>query len=154
LCARRVTFGNRRDDAAGLDTDNIKAYNTEQYYPDPGGAVPNRTDTALKPHVYHVLLALADGPRHGLEIQREVTRASEGAVRLWPVKLYRSLEELSAQGLIEPLDGAAHPAGASERRRYHRLLPAGRRALAEETERLARVIALARSRAAARKEAR
>jgi len=116
--------------------------------------VTDRTDTALKPHVYHVLLALADGPRHGLEIQREVRRASEGAVRLWPVKLYRSLEELSAQGLIEPLDGAAHPAGESERRRYYRLLPAGRRALTAETDRLARLVDLARSRATARRGAR
>ena len=110
----------------------------------------NRADTALKPHVYHVLLALAERPRHGLEIQREVTRVSEGAVRLWPVKLYRSLEELSGQGLIEPLEGAAHPVGESERRRYYRLRPAGRRALMEETGRLARLVDLARSRAARR----
>ena len=107
--------------------------------------MPDASETALKPHVYHVLLALAEGARHGLEIQREVARASEGAVRLWPVKLYRSLEELSGQGLIEPLDGAAHPTGESERRRYYRLLPAGRRALMAETDRLARLVDLARA---------
>ena len=54
----------------------------------------------LKPKVLHILLALADGPRHGYSIMQEVAARSEGQVRVWPAGLYGTLRELEEQDLI------------------------------------------------------
>src|SRR5690606_16943080 len=48
----------------------------------------------LKPKVLHVLLTLADGPRHGYSIMQEVAARTGGQVRLWPAALYGALREL------------------------------------------------------------
>jgi DNA-binding PadR family transcriptional regulator len=98
----------------------------------------------LKARLYHVLLALADGARHGLAIARDVERLSEGSVRLWPATLYGTLDELVERGWIEELDH--HPADESERKRFYTLTRAGRGALTAETDRLAAVVRVARSR--------
>jgi DNA-binding PadR family transcriptional regulator len=42
----------------------------------------------LKPKILHILLALADGPRHGYAIMQEVAARTEGQVRLWPAAMY------------------------------------------------------------------
>jgi DNA-binding PadR family transcriptional regulator len=62
--------------------------------------------------------------------------------------LYGSLEELRENGWIEELTAEPErPADESERRRYFRITRAGRRVLACETERLAALVRMARSRA-------
>jgi DNA-binding PadR family transcriptional regulator len=99
---------------------------------------------ALKPPPFYILLALADGERHGLAIAREVQALSSGDVRLWPATLYGTLDELCARRFIEELP--EHPADQSERRRYYRLTRAGRAALAAEADRLGRLARLARAR--------
>ena len=38
----------------------------------------------LKPKVLHILLAVADGPRHGYSIMQEVAERTDGQVRLGP----------------------------------------------------------------------
>ncbi|HTM24471.1 MAG TPA: helix-turn-helix transcriptional regulator [Vicinamibacterales bacterium] len=101
-------------------------------------------DASLKPHWFHILLALADGDRHGLAIARDVQTLSDGALRLWPATLYGSLDELRARGWIEEL--ADPPADESERRRYYRLTRRGRAVLTEEAERLGRLVRRARAR--------
>jgi DNA-binding PadR family transcriptional regulator len=101
----------------------------------------------MKPRWYYILLALAAGDRHGLAIARDVLSLSDGQVRLWPATLYGSLEELCDRGWIEErLDDAQRPAQESERRRYYRITRGGRGVLAAETERLAGLVRLARSR--------
>jgi DNA-binding PadR family transcriptional regulator len=101
-------------------------------------------DPSLKPHWFHILLALADGERHGLAIARDVQSLSDGAVRLWPATLYGSLDALRARGWIEEL--ADPPGDESERRRYYRLTRLGRTVLTDEAERLGRLVRLARAR--------
>jgi hypothetical protein len=44
-------------------------------------------DAALKSRHYYLLLALADGPRHGLAIARAAQELSDGPVRLWPATI-------------------------------------------------------------------
>jgi DNA-binding PadR family transcriptional regulator len=100
---------------------------------------------ALKPPVFYILLALAEGERHGLAIAREAQALSGGAVTLWPATLYGSLEDLRARKWIEELP--EHPEDESERRRYYRLTRAGRAALEAEAERLGRLARLAKARA-------
>ena len=103
----------------------------------------------LKTHWYYILLSLAAGDRHGLAIARDTLALSDGRLRLWPATLYGTLEDLADRGLIEELDEAdrRRPADESERRRYYRITRAGRGALTAETERLAALVRLARSRA-------
>jgi DNA-binding PadR family transcriptional regulator len=107
----------------------------------------------LKTSWYYILLALAAGDRHGLAIARDVHALSETQVRLWPATLYGALEELCSQGWIEELtDEHDRPAEESERRRYYRITRGGRRVLGAETERLAGLVRIARSRARRRTE--
>lgn len=105
----------------------------------------------LKTPWYYILVALAGGDRHGLAIAREALSLSDGLVRLWPATLYGALEELCDCGWIEELHEArGRPADESERRRYYRITRAGRAAVAAETQRLAGVVRVARSRIKAR----
>jgi len=99
----------------------------------------------LKPHVFYILLALADGDRHGLAIARDAQALSGGEVKLWPATLYGSLEDLLVRKWIEELP--EHPEDESERKRYYRLSRAGRAALHAEAERLGRLAKLAKARA-------
>ena len=91
----------------------------------------------LTPVVLHLLLALADGDRHGYAVAQEVERLTEGAVRLGPGTLYGSIRRLLDAGLIE--ETTDRVADDDERRRYYRLRALGRRVLELELERLARV---------------
>jgi DNA-binding PadR family transcriptional regulator len=102
----------------------------------------------LKPHWFHILVALAEGDRHGLAIVRAVLEQTEGSLHLWPVMLQTALQQMTEEGLIEPLD--APPEGESERRRYYRVTRAGRKAAAAEADRLERLAQHARSKLASR----
>jgi DNA-binding PadR family transcriptional regulator len=93
---------------------------------------------------YFILLALSAGDLHGSGIVRAVLEETEGSLRLWPATLYGTLELMTRDGLIEELESRERPEGESERRRYYRLTRAGKIALAEETERLARLVRSAR----------
>ena len=101
---------------------------------------------ALKRHHFYILLALADGDRHGLAIARDVQAQSDGRVRLWPATLYGSLEELRARHWIEEVGDP----GDSERKRRYRLTRQGRVVLADEADRLGKLARVARARVRAR----
>jgi DNA-binding PadR family transcriptional regulator len=93
----------------------------------------------LKSADFHILLALADGPRHGYGIMKEVETESGGGVRLEIGSLYRLLGRLLDSGLIEDAD-------ADDRRRYYRITRLGRRVLKAEAERLMGLVDLVRAR--------
>jgi DNA-binding PadR family transcriptional regulator len=97
----------------------------------------------LKPADFHILLVLAEGPRHGYGIMKEVERESGGDVRLELGSLYRLLARLLAEGLLEEGESAGD---GDERRRYYRLTRSGRRMLKEEAGRLAGLVDLVRMR--------
>jgi DNA-binding PadR family transcriptional regulator len=94
--------------------------------------------------MFHILLALADGQRHGYAIMQEVERSTNGEMRLPPGTLYRSIKRLLGEGLIHEAEG---PAGEDDddRRRYYEISPAGRAAAASEARRWAEVVGLARA---------
>ncbi|HEX6306977.1 MAG TPA: helix-turn-helix transcriptional regulator [Longimicrobiales bacterium] len=102
--------------------------------------MPKQTDPdtylPLKPASFHVLLALADGPRHGASIREAVATLTRGAVTLWPVTLYGSIRELDEARLIEPVPDGDEDA----RRRSWRLTRLGARVLAAETARLRAIV--------------
>ncbi len=100
----------------------------------------------LTPVAFEILLALADGERHGYAIMRDVERRTGGALRLYPGTLYRTLERLMAEGLLAELEERPDPGGGDTRRRYYGLTELGRRVAQAEAERLDRQVRAARDR--------
>lgn len=99
----------------------------------------------LTPAVFHILLALADGERHGYGVIKEVDARTEGRVRLGPGTLYGSIKRMLEEELIEESGERPDPELDDERRRYYRLTKFGRRVAVAEAERLARLVASARA---------
>ncbi len=100
----------------------------------------------LTPAMFHILLALAGGERHGYGIMQEVATSTQGQMRLGPGTLYRSIKQLLEAGLIAESEERADPALDDERRRYYRLTSFGQRVAQAEAARLARLVRLARER--------
>jgi DNA-binding PadR family transcriptional regulator len=98
----------------------------------------------LKLHWFHILLALADGEKHGTAIMEEVLDRTEGSVRLWPGVLYGSLKQLSDQGFIEEVEPPPGAPTEGGRRRFYAITREGRLVLLEEVERLAALVSVAR----------
>lgn len=108
----------------------------------------------LTPFAFQVLLALADGERHGYAIIKEVEERSGGTVRLRTGTLYTLLQRLLEQEMIgEPeantaIGPAVTPGGpaarADSRRRYYQLTALGDAVLRAEAQRLEGLIGDAR----------
>src|SRR5512139_1031891 len=54
----------------------------------PGDLLP------LPPAVFHILVSLAEGDRHGYAIIQDVAERSDGSVKLGPGTLYRSIQRM------------------------------------------------------------
>jgi DNA-binding PadR family transcriptional regulator len=106
----------------------------------PGDELP------LPPSVLHILLALADGDRHGYAIMREVVAITGGRTTMGPGTLYGSIRRMLADGLIEEADVRPDPALDDERRKYYRITGQGRLLAAAECDRLAQLVAVADAR--------
>ena len=98
----------------------------------------------LTPAVFHILLALADGEKHGYAIMQEVETNTGGIVAMGPGTLYGSIKRMLAVGLIEESDERPDPELDDERRRYYRLTGPGADALRFEVRRLADLVHVAR----------
>ena len=99
----------------------------------------------LTPAVFHILLALADGERHGYGIMREIAERTQGTVRMGPGTLYGTIARMLGDGLIAVADERPDPAHDDERRRYYRLTELGRRVASAEALRLEQLVRLAHS---------
>ncbi|HEY6408722.1 MAG TPA: PadR family transcriptional regulator [Ktedonobacteraceae bacterium] len=99
----------------------------------------------LTPAMFHILLALADGERHGYSIMQEIAAQTQGKMRIGPTTLYRSIKSMLAEGLIGEVDERPDPALDDERRRYYRLTPFGQRVAVAEAQRLEQAVAVART---------
>jgi DNA-binding PadR family transcriptional regulator len=101
--------------------------------------------TPLTPAVLHILLALAEGERHGYAIAQEIETTTEGEIRMGPGTLYGSIRRMLGAGLIDesPAPKRRRP-DDDERRRYYKMTPLGRRLLEAELSRLTRVVRVAR----------
>jgi DNA-binding PadR family transcriptional regulator len=104
----------------------------------------------LTPAMFQVLVALADGEKHGYAILKDVARHSEGKLRLRAGTLYAVLKRFVEDGLIEESPERPDPALDDERRRYYRLTERGRAVAVAEAERLAQALDHARARLAIR----
>jgi len=98
----------------------------------------------LTPAVYHILLALADGEKHGYAIMKEVETQTGGQIKMGPGTLYGSIKRMLAANLIEETDERPDPTLDDERRRYYRLTGLGQQVVRDESERLVQAVKIAR----------
>ena len=98
----------------------------------------------LTPAVFHVLLALADGERHGYAIMQEVAASTAGRIKMGPGTLYGTIKRLLEARMIEESDERPDPGLDDERRRYYRITALGQRAVRAEALRYAEMAELAR----------
>ena len=96
----------------------------------------------LTPALFQVLLALADGDKHGYAILKEVGERTRGRVRPSTGTLYGIIKRLLHDELIA--EQSRRPSRDDERRRYYRLTPLGRNVASAEAERMEEMIATAR----------
>jgi len=105
-----------------------------------GSAATPEAHLPLTPAVFAILLALADGEKHGYAIMQE----ARAHTAMGPGTLYGSLDRMVASGLIEETG-----VSDDERRRYYRLLGLGQSVLAAEAGRLQRAVKMARGKGVA-----
>jgi DNA-binding PadR family transcriptional regulator len=103
---------------------------------------------ALSEPVLFVLLSLAEQPRHGYSILKDIESMSGGRVLLSTGTLYGALQRLLDNGWIERVEEEDAPRD----RRTYRLTSRGRRNLQMEVERMRHLTKLAALRVS-RKEA-
>ena len=101
---------------------------------DPGSDLP------LTSAVFHSLLSLAQGEKHGYAIIIEVGERTAGEIRLRTGTLYTAIRRLLDQELIRETDSG------DDRRRTYQLLPLGRDVARAEGARLKRLVGLAEER--------
>ena len=75
----------------------------------------------LPPATFHILMALAEGDRHGYAIIQEVAARTGGQARLSAGTLYRSIQRMLEHGLIVETRSVRPLAQDDERRRYYRI---------------------------------
>jgi DNA-binding PadR family transcriptional regulator len=109
--------------------------------------------TPLSPAVFHILLSLAEGERHGYALKREISRRTGGRLKLGPGMLYGSINKMLELGLIEESDQRPDPHLDDERRRYYRITAFGRNVAQAEAARMRDLIHLAALRFGAPKHA-
>ena len=97
----------------------------------------------LTPAMFHILLALADGEKHGYAILKEVARRTEGKVQLSAGTLYGNLARLEGSGMIEESERRPEFVLDDERRRYYRLTEFGREVAVGEARRMEEALAQA-----------
>ncbi len=62
----------------------------------------------MPPSLFHILLCLGNGERHGYAIKREIAARTDGRLKLGPGVLYGSLQKLEEMGLIEESEERIH----------------------------------------------
>jgi DNA-binding PadR family transcriptional regulator len=100
----------------------------------------NISNQPLTPAVFHILLALVDGEKHGYAIMKDVEAQTSGQIKMGPGTLYGSIKRMLVAGLINEIDGRLGAKLGDKRRRYYRLTAQGQVVVAGESQRLARAV--------------
>src|SRR5512145_2052825 len=103
-------------------------------------------DHPLTPAVFHILLALSGGERHGYAIMKQVEADAQGKVTMGPGTLYGSLKRMLDAGLVKESDKRVDPEMDDQRRIYYQITGVGAIALAAELERYQGIVTLAQER--------
>jgi DNA-binding PadR family transcriptional regulator len=100
----------------------------------------------LSPTIFHMLLALGEGERHGYALKREILQRTGGKLNLGSGALYGSINKMLEQGLIEESEERPDAHLDDERRRYYRITPLGKRVAQAEAMRMRQLVQLAEAR--------
>jgi DNA-binding PadR family transcriptional regulator len=106
---------------------------------DPAALLP------LTAGMFQVLIALADGEKHGYAILKEVVRRTEGRVSLSAGTLYTIIRRFVQEGVVAESAERPDPALDDERRRYYRLTEFGRELAKAEAARMESALDMARA---------
>jgi len=98
----------------------------------------------LTPALFYVLLALADGEKHGYVISKEIARRTNNEVKLSTGTLYGIIKRLLDDEMIEESPERPDFSLDDQRRRYYRLTKVGKAVAEAEAARMQRVLDLAR----------
>jgi DNA-binding PadR family transcriptional regulator len=98
----------------------------------------------LAPAVFHILLALAEGEKHGYAVMKSIEDHTEGALRMGAGTLYSNLQRLTETGWVVEVTPPQARSARDERRRFYRLTDGGRLALGVEVRRLESLVHLAK----------
>jgi DNA-binding PadR family transcriptional regulator len=98
----------------------------------------------LQPTTFHILLSLTDEDRHGYAIILEVSRRTQGELKLSAGTLYRSIQRMVELGLISETRTRPAIELDDERRRYYRITPLGKAVAEAEAGRLRDLLKMAR----------
>lgn len=104
------------------------------------------TEASMSNLDYHVLLAMAEGPRYGYAIRNAVEDESSGTLSPRAGTLYRVIARLMGVGFVREAEASTEESHPGRPRKYYALTPDGRIALAREAERLRGAAALAEER--------
>src|SRR5580698_3761295 len=107
----------------------------------------------LPPTIFHMLLALGEGERHGYALKREILQRTGRKLNLGSGALYGSINKMLEQGLIEESDERPDAHLDDERRRYYRITALGQRVVEAEAMRLRDLVRLAETQLALPKHA-
>jgi DNA-binding PadR family transcriptional regulator len=107
---------------------------------------PGDAPEPLSPPVYHVLLALAGEVLHGYAIMRRFNELTGGREELLPGSLYATLARMTDGGLIEEARAPKGEESGGPPRRHYRVTPKGIAIALAETERMRRLVAVAKRR--------
>ncbi len=106
---------------------------------DPNSLLP------LPEATFHILMAVAEEDRHGYAIIQDVAARTDGSLKLSPGTLYRSIQRMLEQGLLEETTERPAPDQDDERRRYYRITEFGRETARAEARRLTNLVRLAKA---------
>jgi DNA-binding PadR family transcriptional regulator len=98
----------------------------------------------LQPAAFHILLALSAGDCHGYGIIQDIESRTKGMLRLSPGTLYRTIQRLLEDGLIEEPRKPATGAKNDPRRRYYRITRFGTAVVRADARRISELARLAR----------
>jgi DNA-binding PadR family transcriptional regulator len=90
----------------------------------------------LSPVIFHILLSLGEGERHGYALKREIANRTNGKLKLGPGVLYGSINKMLELGLIQESDERPDPHLDDERRRYYKITSLGKQAARAEATRM------------------
>lgn len=93
----------------------------------------------LSPRNHLILVALSEHPLHGYGLLERLPEISQGRIRVGPATLYRLLDRMTQDGLLEEAPEAAGD-GAGPPRTVYRPTVLGRAVLQAETDRLAALV--------------
>ena len=98
----------------------------------------------MSPAEFQILLALADGAKHGHGIKVDVVERTQGRIHMGPGTLYGAIKRLLRREWIEEVTASVEDL-EDERLRYYAAMPDGLAAAREEAARMAALLGIAQA---------